>query len=180
MPVTQLSPDKDVVHVEIFVAAPPARVFQAITDPNQIRQWWGHKGLYRVTKTESDLREGGAWSSSGVGEDGSEFTVKGKYVELDPPRLMVQTWNPSYSGMHETVVRWELEAQEVHGLHGATPARSGTGTRVRIRHSGFAGDAEACKKHGEGWSRILEWMQAFVELGDVVDASGSGATLRYT
>ena len=99
--------------------------------------------------------------------------MKGEYVEVDPPRLLVQTWNPSYSGMHETVVRWELEAQEVHGLHGATPHRSGTGTRVTIRHSGFAGNVEACQEHGDGWVRVLGWMQAFVESGAAVDTRGA-------
>src|SRR5258708_37451922 len=169
MATAQLSPDNDAVDVEIFVAAPPARVFQAITDRSQLAQGWGQKGLYRITKVQSDLRKGGAWSTSGIGEDGTEFTVKGTYVEVDPPRLLVQTWNPSYSGLHETVVRWELEAQEVHGLHGAAPHRSGTGTRVKIRHSGFAGNVEACKQHGDGWVRVLGWMQSFVESGAMVD-----------
>jgi len=31
-----ITPDQDVVTAEIFIAAPPARVLQAITDPNQM------------------------------------------------------------------------------------------------------------------------------------------------
>lgn len=36
MATVAITPDQDVVTGEIFIAAPPARVFQAITDPNQM------------------------------------------------------------------------------------------------------------------------------------------------
>ena len=168
MATAQITPDKDAVVVEVFVAAPPARVFQAITDPAQSSQWWGQKGMYRVTEAKSDVRPGGKWSTSGVGDDGTKFTVQGEYLEVDPPRLLVHTWNPSYQPLPETVVRWELEAESVHGLQAHGPQRMGTGTRVRICHSGFAGNAKAATDHGEGWKRVLGWMLAFVERGETV------------
>jgi hypothetical protein len=40
---------------------------------------------------------------------------------------------------------------------------------VRIRHSGFRGNLDQCKSHGDGWVRVLGWMQAFVEEGKTVD-----------
>jgi hypothetical protein len=46
----------------------------------------------------------------------------------------------------------------------------GTGTAVRIIHSGFAGDVQDANDHGEGWKRVLGWMQGFVERGETVDA----------
>ena len=36
-----ITSDQDAVVAEIFIAAPPERVFQAITDPKQMPQWWG-------------------------------------------------------------------------------------------------------------------------------------------
>jgi uncharacterized protein YndB with AHSA1/START domain len=95
--------------------------------------------------------------------------VSGTYLEVDPPRLLVHTWNPSYSKLHETTVRWELESQDLHGLHGQSPHRLGTGTLVRVRHSGFAGNVDACKSHGDGWVRVLSWMQQFVEEGKTIE-----------
>jgi uncharacterized protein YndB with AHSA1/START domain len=169
MATAQLTPDNDAVVVEIFVAAPPARVFAAITDPAQTAKWWGQKGMYRVTESKGDIRPGGKWSTRGVGDDGTEFTVEGEYLEIDPPRLLVYTWNPSYSNLGETVVRWELEPHDVHGLHQRGPHKVGTGTLVRIRHSGFRGNLDQCKSHGDGWVRVLGWMQAFVEEGKTVD-----------
>ncbi len=66
MATTQITPDNDVVLAEIFIAAPPDRVFQALTDPKQMSQWWGQKGLYRMMEHKADLRPGGKWSGTGV------------------------------------------------------------------------------------------------------------------
>jgi uncharacterized protein YndB with AHSA1/START domain len=163
-------PDQDTVVVEIFIAAPPERVFEAITDPKQTSQWWGQTGDYRVTNSHADVRPGGKWLSAGVGADGKPFQVEGEYLEVDPPRLLVHTWNPSYDpSLKDTVVRWELEPRGVHGLHQTGPRKAGTGTNVTIRHSGFAGNTKAATGHGEGWKRVLGWMQAFVEKGETVD-----------
>ena len=124
MATAAITPDQDAIVGEIFIAAPPARVFQAITDPNQMPLWWGQKDLYRITEWKADLRVGGKWSSDGVGADGKPFRVEGEYLEIDPPRLLVHTWMYSW-GSQKTVVRWELEPQNVHGLHPSRPAESG-------------------------------------------------------
>ena len=166
MATAQVTPNHDSVQVEILIAAPPARVFQAITDPAQTTQWWGQKGLYRITKSHADVRPGGTWYTSGVGSDGTEFTVSGTYLEIDPPRLLVHTWIPSYSGLQETTVRWELEPHEVHGLHGSGTHRVGTGTMVRVRHSGFAGHLEQAQSHQNGWGASLGWLKSFIETGE--------------
>ena len=88
---------------------------------------------------------------------------------MDPPRLLVHTWVPSYDNLGNTIVRWELEAQDVHALHQQGPHKVGTGTLVRIRHSGFGGNVESAKGHGAGWKRVLSWMQVFVEEGKTVE-----------
>jgi hypothetical protein len=49
------------------------------------------------------------------------------------------------------------------------PQKVGTGTLVKIHHSGFAGHPDAAKGHSQGWTRVLGWMQAFVETGETVD-----------
>jgi hypothetical protein len=103
---------------------PLPALFQAISDPSQTSQWWGQKGLYRINNVEADVRPGGTWISRGTGADGKEFSVRGKYLQVDPPRLLVHTWNPSYSNLQETVVRCELEPREVHGLNGYSGSRS--------------------------------------------------------
>jgi uncharacterized protein YndB with AHSA1/START domain len=164
-----VSPDQDAVTAEIFIAAPPERVFQAITDPSQVPRWWGHQGMYRTTEWKADLRPGGKWSSVGVNADGKPFRVDGEYLEVDPPRRLVHTWIASWTGTLKTVVRWELEPQSVHDLHTTGPRRAGTGTLVKIRHEGFAVAPGAATSHGEGWKHILGWMEGYLERGETVD-----------
>jgi uncharacterized protein YndB with AHSA1/START domain len=161
MATAAITPDQDAVVAEIFIAAPPARVFQAISDPNQLPRWWGQEGMYRVTKSTMDVRPGGKWRSEGVGADGTEFYVEGEYLEVEPPRLLVHTWFGSFHPQ-KTVVHWELEPQTVNTLHPGGPRKSGTGTLVKIRHEGFAGNVEQVTSHGEGWKRVLGWLEAFV------------------
>ena len=158
-----ITPDQNAVITEIFIAAPPARVFQAISDPLQLPKWWGQSGLYHVTKSTIDLRPGGKWRSDGVGADGQAFFVEGEYLEVDPPRLLVHTWKGSYGPQLTTVVRWELEPQTVNALHPSGPKKSGTGTLVRVRQEGFKGDVPSASGHMEGWKRVLGWLEAFVE-----------------
>jgi|SRR5450755_1307742 uncharacterized protein YndB with AHSA1/START domain len=169
MATSAVTPDNDAVVAEVFIAAPPERVFQAITDPKQMPLWWGQQGLYRVTAWKADLRPGGKWQSDGVGADGSSFRVEGEYLEVDPPRLLVHTWIASYVPTLKTVVRWELEPRPVHGLQHKGPQKVGMGTFVKIRHHGFAGVPEQAKSHGQGWIRVLGWMQTFVEEGKTID-----------
>jgi len=169
MATIEITPDQDAVVAEIFIAAPPERVFQAITDPAQTSQWWGQKGVYRITERHADFRLGGKYWCVGVGADGTSFRVEGEYLEIDPPRLLVQTWVASWCGEVTTIVRWELEPQPVHGLQHRGPQKLGTGTLVRVRQQGFAGAPKAAVDHAQGWTRVLGWMQAFVEKGETVD-----------
>jgi uncharacterized protein YndB with AHSA1/START domain len=170
MATATITPDQNAVIAEIFIAAPPARVFQAISDPTQLPQWWGQTGLYRVTKSTMDVRPGGKWRSEGLGDDGTTFYVEGEYLEVDSPRLLVHTWMGSYTGPLKTVVRWELEPTTVHGLHSTGPKKAGIGTLVRVRQEGFAGAPDAAASHGEGWKRVLGWLEQYVLRAETVNA----------
>ena len=169
MATTVVTPDQNAVVSEIEIAAPAERVFQAISDPGQLSQWWGERGLYRITERTSDLRVGGKWSAVGVGTDGKSFRVEGEYLEVDPPRRLVHTWTASYMGSLHTTVYFDLEAQAVHGLHPSGPKKAGTGTLVKLRHQGFATAPQQAVSHGEGWKRVFGWLAAYIERGETVD-----------
>lgn len=169
MATAQLTTDNDAILAEIFIAAPPARVFEAITDPKQRASWWGLKGLFRVTDSQHDLRLGGKWFDVGITDDGRPFRVEGEYLEIDPPRVLTYTRIANFAGNIETVVRWELEPRDVHGLHASGTHRVGTGTLVKVRHSGFAGHLDYAESHNQGWTASLNWLQAFVEKGETLE-----------
>jgi uncharacterized protein YndB with AHSA1/START domain len=161
-----IAPDQDSLVTDIYIAAPPERVFQAITDPRQLVQWWGQSDMYRTTEFTADLRDGGKWRSVGVGKDGKPFDVEGEYREIDPPHLLVYTWRSHWMNYAETLVRWELTGE-------------GKGTHVRLQHSGFAGALEPLNAHGNGWVRVLRWAQAYIERNETVtsrDAATSAAS----
>jgi len=104
-----ISHNQDAMEFEIQISAPPERVFQALTDPRQLMQWWGQKGIYHHTHWKADVRPGGAWRSEGVSDtDGSSYKVSGEYIEIDLPRVISYTWVASWSGPLKTLVRWEL------------------------------------------------------------------------
>jgi uncharacterized protein YndB with AHSA1/START domain len=156
MTAVPVTPGQDVLLNEIFVAAPPERVFQALTDPSQLPKWWGSRELYRITRMEADVREGGAYIISGQGVDGVAFDVRGEYIEVDPPHLLAYSWTASWTGDLKSTVRWEL-----------TPARDGT--LVKVRHSGLSSSPEAAKSYGGGWPIVMGWMQAYLEGGVTID-----------
>jgi uncharacterized protein YndB with AHSA1/START domain len=169
MATATLTTDNNVVMAEIFIAAPPSRVFEAITDLKQRAQWWGMKGLFRVTDSHSDLRPGGKWYEAGITDDGKNFRLEGEYIEIDPPRLLVHTRKADFVGEFNTIVRWELEPHQVHGLHGSGTHKVGTGTMVRVRHSGFADHLDQAKSHQNGWRASMDWLKAFIETGETFE-----------
>lgn len=155
MATSKVTPDADEIVSEIEIAAPPERVFEALTDPKQVVQWWGEKGVYRCTRFESDLRPRGKWRAAGVDGHGNDFEVTGEYLEIDPPRVLACTWKATWTGDVQTTVRWELGATE-------------RGTRVRVRHSGLAAHSEIASAY-RGWPRMLGWLRALAERGETVE-----------
>jgi uncharacterized protein YndB with AHSA1/START domain len=142
--VADLSQGTIIATVEI--AAPAERVFQSLTDPDELVRWWGSPEAYRTTEWVADLRPGGRWRAGGRGADGSTFAVEGEFVEIDPPRKLVQTWKPDWDGGHVTTITYRLES--IPG-----------GTRVTVRHEGFAGRPQSAEGHTSGWEQVLSWLQ---------------------
>ena len=143
----------DTLVVEIDIAAPPERVFQAWIDPQQRLAWWGDDQTYRSTTLDSDLRVGGKWRTEGKGKDGKPFSVFGEYTRVDAPNALGFTWNHDFGGggQPETHVLVEL-------------IRTSSGTHVTVTHSGFATAPER-DAHNVGWQRVLGWLKSYLQPG---------------
>jgi uncharacterized protein YndB with AHSA1/START domain/uncharacterized protein YciI len=146
----------------VEIAAPPERVFRALTDPAEVVAWWGSPDTYQTTEWRSDLRVGGAWSAAGRGADGAPFTVGGEFLVVEPPHRLVQTWNPKWAEGVTTTVHYRLDA--IPG-----------GTRVTVRHEGFGGHAAVCERHSRGWELVLGWL-----VGHLVGAGAAAAPAAPT
>lgn len=139
-----------VAHVaerSVEIAAPPERVFRAISS-EEIATWWGSPETYHVTRWTGDIRPGGWWRSEGVGADGHAFAVGGEILEVDPPSLLVQTWRFEHTPDNVTTIRYHIET--IPG-----------GSRLTIRHEGFR-DRVDCDNHARGWERVLGWLNRYV------------------
>jgi uncharacterized protein YndB with AHSA1/START domain len=91
MATTHITPDQDAVVTEVFIVAPPERVFQAIVDREQALQW-GTNPTFQVIEWELDPRPGGKWTSVSAEQGSSrKYEHHGEVVEISPPRLLAYT-----------------------------------------------------------------------------------------
>jgi len=63
--------------------APPALVWQALTDPAHIGAWWGPDGFTTTTKS-IEVRPGGAWIYTMHGPDGRDYPNVMTFREVVP------------------------------------------------------------------------------------------------
>ena len=82
-------PETDLV-IERDVAAPVARVWDAWTIAEQLRQWWCPRP-WTPPEAEIDLRPGGSFSTLLRGPAGEEQRVRGCYLEVVPRERLVWT-----------------------------------------------------------------------------------------
>jgi len=154
-PTSHITPDNNVLTLELFIAAPRERIFQALTDPAQASKWWGRKDHYYFTHFNMDVRPGGKWSTTGTSPKMGDINVHGEFIEVDPPSRLAYTWVSNWME-GRTKVLWEL-------------ASHSNGTMVKLTHSGFAGNVDQAKGHSIGWSLVFTWLQAFAEKGETSD-----------
>jgi uncharacterized protein YndB with AHSA1/START domain len=121
--------------LSVFVAAPPEKVFAALTDPAKMDKWLSAKAAV-------DLRPGGEFSFGWTIKDkAGRDTLCGpsKLVEVVPNRLIVHNW--SHRDEAPSTVRWEL-----------TPAPGGT--MVRLTHT-VPTDEPSRGGYVGGWTSFL-------------------------
>jgi len=82
--------DREIRLTRLF-NAPRALVFEAMTRPEHVRQWWGRLGEgYSVPVCEIDFRVGGKWRFVNKHPKG-EAAFHGEYREITPPSRVVFT-----------------------------------------------------------------------------------------
>lgn len=143
----------DTAVFEIFIKTTAERLWSAITDPEQ-RKRYSFGGEVR-----SDWTTG----SDYVATVGGGFELsRGTNVEVDPPRLLVQTfealWGDDVKAQGITRVTWEIEPV-------------GTSCRLTVIHDQLPADASA-QLYG-GWPMILSGLKTLLETGEDLDTPGS-------
>ena len=141
---------------EVFIKTTPERLWEAITDSQQ-------RAKYSFgVQTQSDWTPGSEYTS---GIPGVVDIASGQNVEVDPPRLLVQTfdalWSDQVKAQGTTRVTWEIEPV-------------GGSCRLTVIHDHLPAEANA-ELYG-GWPMILSGLKTLLESGELLDTPGS---LRY-
>ena len=119
----------------VEIARTPERVFQAISS-REIVDWWVNPGVFDTRKWSGDVRVGGRWRASGIAR-GAPYALEGEFLEVDPPRKLVQSWQRLGTSDTPSILTYLLEP--IAG-----------GTRLTVRHAGIEAPDQR-NNIGAGW-----------------------------
>ncbi|MBP6589653.1 MAG: SRPBCC domain-containing protein [Chitinophagaceae bacterium] len=71
-----------------LINAPQELVWEAWTNPEHIRHWWGPVG-FNSTISKMEVTEGGEWIFVMHGPDGTDYKNKHVYIKLEKPSLII-------------------------------------------------------------------------------------------
>jgi uncharacterized protein YndB with AHSA1/START domain len=150
------APVSGVAVFEIYIKTTPERLWEAITDPEM-------RSKYSFgVQTHSDWSEGSGYRA---GIPGVIDIAEGENLEVDPPRLLVQSftalWSDEAKSEGRSRVTWEIEPV-------------GSSCRLTVTHDQLRDGANP-ELYG-GWPMILSGLKTLLETGELLDTPGS---LRY-
>ena len=85
-----VNPKLDLVF-ERFIDAPTRLVWEALTKPEHLKEWYMPREWGRVVQAELDVRPGGIFSVDIAGTDGKVFPNVGCFLEAVPNQRLVWT-----------------------------------------------------------------------------------------
>lgn len=133
--------------VSITIDAPAATVWETLTTPELIKQWF-----FRVD-TETDWTEGGPIVHRGEYQ-GKPYEDKGTIVRIDPGRLLVHThWSP-LSGLTDSPEHYQEVSWRITERDGGTEL---TVSEVNLPSE----DAKAVSE--QGWRAALGGLKDLLE-----------------
>ncbi|MGH7554652.1 MAG: SRPBCC family protein [Longimicrobiales bacterium] len=130
------------LHFEMYYPHAPEKVWRALTDRRAIERW--------LMPDDFEPRVGHRFRFVSKPTGGWDGIVNCEVLELEPNRRLVYTWK---TNMLDTQVAFTLEPD-------------GTGTRLRVDHTGFDGFRAwmVSLLMGGGWSKVMK--QIGVVVGD--------------
>jgi uncharacterized protein YndB with AHSA1/START domain len=131
-----------------FIRTTPEKLWSAITNPEFTRQYWGqHANI-------SDWKKGSEWEHRFATDN--TLRVKGKVLEIDPPKRLVLSWFAPSDEADTSVVTYQIE-----------PA--GEMVRLDVIHGSFKPGSVMAGKVSQGWPLVLSSLKSFLETGKPID-----------
>jgi uncharacterized protein YndB with AHSA1/START domain len=170
--------ERDLVITRVF-DAPRALVWQAWTEPERLRQWWGPRDFTAPAAT-TDLRVGGRYLWCMRGPDGRDYWTTGVFREIVPQERLVYT--DAFADAHGNVV-----PASQYGIPGEWPAETLVTvtlqetlgkTTMTLRHAGLPA-GEVREGTGSGWNESFDKLARSLRTARVVTlASERGLVMR--
>ena len=128
---------------QIELKASPSKVYDAWTKPELLSKWFGPSSGGSLLVDQFNCSVGGLYDVTMLFADGDRAQITGKYLELEPPKKIVFTWQwmDGSALSNETLVTVDLVPSDV-------------GTLLTLTHERFISD-KARNDHGEGWESLL-------------------------
>jgi uncharacterized protein YndB with AHSA1/START domain len=156
---------KDFVMSRVF-GAPRDVVWQCVTDPERMKDWWGPKGV-KILKSKMDLRVGGSYLYGMQTPDGTVMWGKFVYRSITPPQRIefVNSFSDEAGGLtrHPLAPNWPLELLSVFTFE----EEPGGKTRFTIRWSPLNPTAKEQMTFDEGHASMTQgWGGTMEQLAD--------------
>lgn len=136
-----------VAHASTTIAAPPDKVWHALTDPDTIKRY------FFGTTLRSDWKEGGSITWSGEWR-GRQYEDKGVILQFRPPRLLQYTHFSPLSGVPDTPENY----------HTVTVELSGDGHNTQVSLSQDNNASEQARDHSaKNWEMVLAGLKKVLE-----------------
>ena len=130
--------------------APRARVYDAWTKPDVLKEWFGPAG-FTIPSIAMNLVVGGAYTITMRAPDGEDDVVRGEFKAIRPPEHLSYTW------------LWDEMPPDpqVNTLVSIDFIERGSQTEILLTHEGFA-SAESRDRHQAGWLGTFESLEKLV------------------
>ena len=149
------NPETDFV-IERVIDAPTRLVWEALTKPEHLKEWYMPREWGRVSRAEMDVRPGGAFSIDITTGDGQEFPNLGCFVEVIPMERLV--WTSMLFPGYRPAVFDDVPITAI-----VTMEAAGSGTRY-VFTALHRDEADFAKNRESGWQQGTEIaLDQFVE-----------------
>ena len=136
-----------IVKASTHIAVPASRVWDALTTPEIIKQY------FFGTKAISDWKEGSTLEFRGEWE-GKPYVDKGIILKSDPGKLFQYTYLSSFSGLPDMPENYANITYELYEDNGQT--------ELTVKQENIAN--EQARKHSEqNWSYVLQNLKELLE-----------------
>ena len=145
--------------------APGELVWRAWTDPAHLARWWGPR-IMSTPVCELDVRPGGAYRIVMRGPDGTDYPIRGVFLEITPPTRLVMTMDCTEhpTSWHQLVKPSSQPGENPAGILHTTVAFEVIGHKTVLTiQTRFASPAIAAAMvnmgMNDGWSQSLDRLQ---------------------